>query len=88
MLDKIKTAWGNIKDFSIYVLGPIIGLLAYIYYLTTKNKELETKITQTESEKALADTLAKKEEADNEQKAATDAYTALRDKYLKQSSDS
>lgn len=59
--------WEKIKTFfkeSVLLIGvPIAFVTGFIYYLLTKNKQLENKIEAKEADKAIDDTLAAKEAA-------------------------
>lgn len=85
MIQKIKDFLTSIKMGVLYIIGPILALFAYIAYLRDKDNNLLQQIQKAQAEKQLADTLAKKQEADREASITEADYNTIRDQYLKQS---
>jgi Tfp pilus assembly protein PilO len=82
MLEKLKAFGEGAKNVVLFIVGPVIGILAYFFYLKGKNTELEAQVRQTQAERDLAGTLAKKEDATNEANKAEDDYHRTRSAYL------
>lgn len=79
----------KIKQYLYGAYAAVVAvLLAALYYLSTKNKNLEQKSSEIKSELGVRNQLmqlaAQKEKGD----VSEDDYRALRDKYLKQSGSS
>lgn len=85
MIDKLKSILAVIKQVILWVLAPLLGILAYIYYLTTKISNLTNQLEQTKVEKELSQTLDKKIEADHEATQTELDYNTVRKLFLNQS---
>lgn len=73
----------TLKKYGLYVVSALAFIAGFIYYLIGKNRGLEEKLNQSEAEKALAATLAKKELIDEKANNAVSAYESARDAYRK-----
>lgn len=82
MIEKIKAWLEQAKITALFILAPILSILAYIVFLRNKNTELEDKINQSQAEKQLGDVLTKKVEEEKQAKEAEKSYDEIRKEYL------
>lgn len=89
MLEKLRTIGEAAKQVILFIVTPLAFIAGVIYYLVSRNKDLERKLSTTEVERDLAARLERieerKREANESSKeaiSAEDAYRAIRDKYL------
>lgn len=76
-----------IKSYVFWIASGIAFILGFIYYLIGENRGLKEQVRQTEAEKGLAKTLAKKEQIDEKAGNAVSDYEHARDEYRKSRSD-
>lgn len=88
MIEKLKAFGEAAKSTLLYIIAPILFVLGYIYYLTTKNKNLKAEIAHMQADESISKTQQELQEAQNASNDAEKNYESIRDAYLKQSSDS
>lgn len=71
-----------------YILAPVLGLLAIAYYILGTRRADKFALKQSEAEKQLAETLAKKEEARNEAAITDMQWDDARKRYFPDDSSS
>jgi hypothetical protein len=86
-MDKIKAFWATVKDVFIYVLGPIAALLAYIFFLTGKNRRLEHEIESAHFDNHDQELSHAQDDIDRTADAAVREYQRQRDEFLSGSSE-
>lgn len=88
VIDKIKAFFASIHGYVGYVIGGIVAVVGYIFYLRRENTDLTNEVAADKATATLNVTLAKKEELENEANKKTSDYDSIRDAYIKQSSNS
>ncbi len=84
MVEKIKNMADAIKTVLLYVVAPLMAILGYFLYLTKQNSQLQAELNQSKSEKELAGTLARKEDAANAANKAEREYLDVKRVYTNQ----
>lgn len=88
MMDKIKAFFASINGYVIAFLASVAGIISYIFYLRSENKDLSDKVATDKAEAELEPTLDKVKELENESNTKSTDYDTVRDEYLKQQSGS
>ena len=89
MLDKLKQCLDMIKGYLTMAFGLLVFVgMGIIYVLLGKVGDLKNKLAQQKAEQDLRELLLKKDEAEHEADKAESDYTAVRNKYLSEHSDS
>lgn len=86
MIEKLKSFTESVKNIVLYIVGPILALLAYIAFEKGKNTTLEDKTSQDDVNAKLATEVAKAQDAQREAANEESNYNAIRDAFIKQSS--
>lgn len=87
MIERLKALGESAKGILIFIVTPVLFVIAYIYYLTTKNQNLKQEISHLEANDNIQKTMDQLQEA---QHASTDAeadYNRIKSEYLKQQRD-
>lgn len=82
MIDKIKAFLANVKGAILYVVGPILAVVGYIFYLRTKNDTLTNQLAGEQAKETLATVVANKEEKDDAANKAEGDYASIRNAFI------
>lgn len=77
---KLKAVGEAAKSVLIYIMLPILGVIAYILYLKNKVTDLKQNLSISKAEKDFAKSLDKLDDLKKEAQDAEDDYNASRDK--------
>ena len=84
MIEKLKAIGGAAKSVLYFIVGPIVAVAGYIFYLLSQKRQLQEQVATSKVEKELAGAIEKKEEKAHESGLAVDDYNRIRDEYLRQ----
>lgn len=88
MLDRLKKIGEAAKQVVLFILVPVFFVAGYVYYLLTKNKNLEDALAASEADKKLEVLKGEQTEIDNESTDALERYRKLRGEALSGSDSS
>jgi hypothetical protein len=81
-LEKLQAFGQSAKAIVLFVLAPIFIVAGGIFYLLTKNRALQTQITELNSNKEVIKDEVADSQATTEATTSLDAYRSLRQQYL------
>lgn len=88
MLAKLQVFAQTVKQVLLYVLLPVIGVCAYIYYLLVQNRKLTEEVKQEKFDVTHNQTVEDQAKIDAAASDAVAKYRALNAAYLSGGSDS
>lgn len=71
----------KIKDTVIWVVGPLLAVFGFIYYLLTDRDRLKAELGRKDATQIIGDALGRKEDARIEAEMAEKNYKELLNKY-------
>lgn len=88
LVTKIKAFWSASGALVLGVVGPIVAAIAYVSYLLSKNRELETEIQAKDGDNKLEELKGEQKNIDTGASASVLDYQRIRDAYLRKYNNS
>lgn len=82
MINKLKQFADSVKGILLFIVGPILGVLAYISYLRGQLTTAKDEVAQSKAEKQLATVIEKKVEDEKQSDEAELDYNTIRAQYI------
>lgn len=82
MLAKIQAVIATVKEYVLWIIGPVLVIGGALFYLFRKNESLQQDLATEKAKNQVEEDLDKTKELENEANNATADYESLRNEYL------